>query len=239
MHSLKESWQSDRMRWTRNPVYPFWVSGVWIPHFPQRARQAASSHWADGFLYALTKFNLFVLSSKQLFFYPNQFDTPLTWDPTTVGLSASKRNTWSRQSPTRTSAKDSDCHTTPCVTTLVSTASHQWQITTGYRSRWLYEDVHGQKAKKVQGNEPQFLNVEDSKSSSYLVFLSLWKCTSWRKKCTSVRKSGKIGDFDKCLSQRHFRTFKLWTSFRDNQILAKIFAILAKILRDRGFIALR
>ena len=24
----KEDWQSDRMRWTRNPVYPLWVSGV-------------------------------------------------------------------------------------------------------------------------------------------------------------------------------------------------------------------
>ena len=24
----KESWQSDRSRWTRNPVYPFRVSGV-------------------------------------------------------------------------------------------------------------------------------------------------------------------------------------------------------------------
>lgn len=23
-----EDWQSDRMRWTRNPVYPFRVSGV-------------------------------------------------------------------------------------------------------------------------------------------------------------------------------------------------------------------
>ena len=31
-----EDWQSDRMRWTRNPVYPFRVSGVWIPHFPHR-----------------------------------------------------------------------------------------------------------------------------------------------------------------------------------------------------------
>ncbi len=24
----KEGWQSDRSRWTRNPVYPFRVSGV-------------------------------------------------------------------------------------------------------------------------------------------------------------------------------------------------------------------
>ena len=25
---IKEGWQSDRSRWTRNPVYPFRVSGV-------------------------------------------------------------------------------------------------------------------------------------------------------------------------------------------------------------------
>ena len=25
---IKEGWQSDRLRWTRNPVYPFRVSGV-------------------------------------------------------------------------------------------------------------------------------------------------------------------------------------------------------------------
>ena len=25
---FKEGWQSDRSRWTRNPVYPFRVSGV-------------------------------------------------------------------------------------------------------------------------------------------------------------------------------------------------------------------
>ena len=32
----EEGWQSDRSRWTRNPVYPFRVSGVWIPHLPQK-----------------------------------------------------------------------------------------------------------------------------------------------------------------------------------------------------------
>ena len=32
----KEGWQSDRSRWTRNPVYSFRVSGVWIPHLPHK-----------------------------------------------------------------------------------------------------------------------------------------------------------------------------------------------------------
>ena len=31
----KEDWQSDRMRWTRNPVYP--LSGIGIPHLPQHS----------------------------------------------------------------------------------------------------------------------------------------------------------------------------------------------------------
>ena len=28
LHSILESWQSERMRRTRNPVYSLWVSGV-------------------------------------------------------------------------------------------------------------------------------------------------------------------------------------------------------------------